>query len=126
MDAYKVDSLMDDFNDVISKIYKPAVAHNEAEKATQTAEIFDKIVPTFLAKIDERCASGEFLVGKNLTIADFYVGGLYTNFCANSSIAFAADQWAAVLEKHPNFKAYGERYVAATQKWQSERPAYPV
>ena len=108
---------MDDYNDVQGKIYKPFFNKDEAAKAALLAEIFDTIVPNFLAKIEERCGAGEFLVGNTLTCADFYIGGLYTNYCANPDITFAKDQWAAVLDKFPNFKAYGQRYVAATQKW---------
>ena len=123
MEAYKVDQLMDDFIDVIGKVYKP---HFAQDKESMYPEIFDKVVPSFLARIDERCAAGEFLVGKNLTCADFYIGGLYTNYLANDNISFAKEQFAACLEKFPNFKAYGERYVAATQKWQTDRPKYGV
>ena len=36
--------------------------------------------------------------GDNLTIADFAVGGLYTNYCNNPAMSFAKDKWAALLE----------------------------
>ena len=66
-----------------------------------------------MAKLEERCAAGEFLVGKSLTCADFYVGGLYTNHFANPEI-YEKEKWDELLTKYPNFKAYGERYTAAT------------
>ena len=113
---------MDDFNDVLGVVYKPFFAK---DKESLFDNIFEK-VSGFLERIDARCAAGNFLVGDNLTIADFYIGGLYTNYLANPEITFAQDRWAATLEKFPNFKAYGERYVAATQKWQTERPKYAV
>ena len=95
MEAFLVDQWMDDFKDVIAKVYKPAMNSDEASKAEQIAEIFDTIAPNFLAKLEERCAAGEFLVGKTLTIADFYVGGgFYTNYCANPSIGYCKDRWA--------------------------------
>ena len=91
MEAYKVDSLMDDYNDVQAKIYRPFFTKDEEAKAALIAEIFDTIVPNFLTKIEERCGAGEFLVGKTLTCADFYIGGLYTNYCANPDIPFAKE-----------------------------------
>ena len=82
---------MDDYNDVIIKLYKPGRHNDEVLKATQIAEIFDTVVPNFLEKIEERCGQGEFLVGKTLTCADFYIGGMYTNYVANDNITFAKD-----------------------------------
>ena len=58
----------------------------------------------------EPLCENDWLVGKFLTIADFWVGGLYTNFCNNPNISFAKDKWKDVLNKWPNFKAYGERF----------------
>ena len=91
MDAYKVDQLMDNYNDVIGTVYKPFFTEDEAVKATQIADIFGTIVPKFLDGIEERCGAGEFLVGNTLTIADFYVAGLYTNFCTNPDVPFAKE-----------------------------------
>ena len=91
----------------------------ENEREAMYPEIFDKVLPGFLTRIDPLCAKGQFLVGDKLTCADFWIGGLYTNFFNNADIGFAKDRWAAVLAKYPNFKAYGERFAAANQKWLS-------
>ena len=85
-------------------------------------EIFDNILPKFLTRIDSVCAKGQFLCGGELKCADFWIGGLYTNFFNNPDIGFAKDRWTALLAKFPNFKAYGERFSSANEKWLSSRP----
>ena len=114
--AFKVDSLMDTYSDCRAKLAGPFFARPAAHEA-MFKEIFETAIPKFLDKIDQRCSEGEFLVGNTLTIADFYIGGLYTNYLANPNGTFAMDKRAAILEKYPNFKAYGERYAEATKAW---------
>lgn len=45
-----------------------------------------------------------------MTIADFWVGNIYTNFINNPEVTFAKDKWPTVLEKYPHFKAYCEKF----------------
>ena len=90
-------------------------------------EIFEKLMPGFLSKIDPYCAQGKFILGgDNMTIADFALGGLYTNYLNNPSMSFAKDKWAALLDQFPNFAAYGERYVAANEAYLSKRAPAPI
>jgi len=48
-----------------------------------------------------------------LTIADFWIGGIYTNFINNKEITYAQDKWPTCLDNFPHFKAYGERFSQA-------------
>jgi hypothetical protein len=48
-----------------------------------------------------------------LTIADFWIGGIYTNFINYKEITYAKDKWPTCLDKYPHFKAYGERFSQA-------------
>ena len=123
--AYEADSLCDAYCDVIGKIYKPYFA-KEAERDAMYPDIFETIIPNFLKSIDHLCAKGEFLVGDSLTTADFWIGGLYTNFCANENVGFAKERWQAILEEFPNFKAYGERFAQANSTYLGSRPSYPI
>jgi hypothetical protein len=59
-------------------------------------------------------------------VADFFIGGLYTNYINNKNVGFAKDKWATCLEKYPNFKAYGERFTAANKKRLDSRKQYPI
>ena len=63
-----------------------------------------------------------FLCGDKLTIADFWIGGLYTNFMNHSAIGYGATEWAAAKLKYPAFSKYGERYLEANKAWYSSRP----
>ena len=89
-------------------------------------EIFDEILTKFLTTIDPLCAKGQFLVGAKLSPADFWIGGLYTNFFTNKDCSFGKDRWGALLAKFPNFKAYGERFAAANSAWLGSRPGAPI
>ena len=54
-------------------------------------KIFGKIIPNFLKTIDGRCADGQWMIGESMTTADFWIGGVYTNYCNNPNISFAKE-----------------------------------
>jgi glutathione S-transferase len=60
---------MDGYADVLPKIYGP-----HFDPSADTVELFSTVLPKYLDSIDGACAKGEFLVGANLTVADFAVG----------------------------------------------------
>ena len=68
----------------------------------------------------------DFLVGDKLTIADFWIGGLYTNYLANDLNTYAKDEFANLLSKHPVFEAYGKRYAEANKAFLESRAQYPI
>ena len=51
-----------------------------------------------------------------MTIADFWIGGIYTNFI-NEGMKFpktyGEDKWPSCLDKYPHYKAYGVRFSQA-------------
>ena len=53
--GYEVDALADTYLDVVSKIYKPFFEKDEAKKEELCKEIFEKILPTFMGGIEEKC-----------------------------------------------------------------------
>ena len=101
--AWECDALMDGYNDIIGKLYPPFFKKTEEEKEAMYPEIFDKILPKFLDIIEPICERNDFLCGDDLTIADFWIGGLFTNFMANDNVGFAKDKWTATLAKFPAF-----------------------
>ena len=63
--------------------------------------------------IEPNLDSGKkFLFGDRLTIADFWIGGLYVNWAKNPNIGFGKDEWAWFLKTYPKFNSYGERFAA--------------
>ena len=125
MEANCANEAMDSYNDVIGKIYKPHMTKDPVEKRAQIKEIFEVIMPNFLTAYDAQFAKGQFISGSTINIADFCVGGLYTNFVANEAITFGKKQFAALLVQFPNFKAYGERFAAGCKRV-NNRPSYFV
>lgn len=126
MEAYECDMLCDAYNDLLSKVYKPYFVKDEAKREQMYPDIFEKALPKFLNNIEPIVERNKWLVGDKMTVADFWIGGLYTNMLANDKVGFARDKFAEVLAKYPAFTAYGERFVAATQDYQDKRQSYPV
>ena len=96
-----------------------------AEQEQLINEFFDKILPKFTAVVEPIAAKGEWIAGPTLTMADFWIGGLYTNFINNPNITFAKDKWAGLKDTYPGFKAYGEKFTAEVQKRIDSRGQYP-
>ena len=112
--------MSDLYLDILPKIYTPFFKKTDEERKEMYPNIFDVILPNFLKQIEERCKDG-FLVGDSLSICDFWIGGLYTNFFANPNIGFGKEHWDACLAKFPAFKAYGERFAEVNKAWISTR-----
>ena len=107
--AYEIDRVIDDFNDILSLIYKPHFVKDQ-----DTGPIFEKILPNYLKVIEERCkaCTTKFLFGDKVTIADFAIGQLYTNYLNNDKISFEVEKWTAVRDQFPAFKKFGETFAA--------------
>ena len=88
--------LSDAFSDFLPHIVKIFFAQ-EAERPPLMQIFFTKTFPTFLKSIDQYCARGGFLVDNSLTTADFWIGGIYVNYCINPNVGFGKDQWSEVL-----------------------------
>ena len=85
-----------DWDDVISKLYQPLFAKDE-DKPAMYAEIFGTHVPPFLVKYEAHFANGGFVSGDELSFADFFIGGLYTNMF-NNPICFEPEQWKTLMD----------------------------
>ena len=123
--ALEVDYLLEGYEALLGVIYKPFFAKPEDREAMYP-NIFEKALPKLLGVVEPLCEKGQFLVGDKLTVADFWIGGLYTNFINNKSIGFAADKFAAALDNFPHFKAYGERFSEAVKGRLESRDAYAI
>ena len=108
--------LTDTYSDVLPKLYGPVFASDAAVKEASINEAFEKHLPAFLDKIEVLLRPTGFLVGDNLTTADFWIGGMYTNFFINP-LRYAPERWDATLAKYPNFAAYGQRFAEANSAW---------
>ena len=122
--AFECDMLLDMYADVVGKVYKPHFQKDEAKRDTMMPEIVEAV-----KKFLDRAAphfDGHYLVGDKLSIADFWIGGLYTNYLANPEITFGKEQFAEILAAYPAFESYGKRYADATSSYISSRAKYPI
>jgi len=115
--AYEVDYLLEGQDALLSVIYKPMFAKTNEEKEEMIKKIFDEALPKFLNVVEPLCAKGQWIVGEKLTIADFWIGGIYTNFINEKELPFAKDKWATCLDNFPHFKAYGEKFSEEMKVW---------
>ena len=112
--AFKSDQILEAFKGVIESVNGPMFEKNPEAKKEKLEIAFTKTVVAFLDSIQEDCKKGVFLTCDSLSVADFVVGAFYISVFANSSY-FASDKAAECLAKYPDFKAYGERFVAMNQ-----------
>lgn len=124
--AYEVDYLLEGFDTVQSIIYKPYFEKCELEKEQLIDKIFNQVLPKFLGVVEPLCEKGQWLVGNDLTIADFWIGGMYTNFINNINITYAQEKWSTCLDNFPHFKAYGERFTKTMKSHLELRNQYPI
>ena len=84
--------LCDDFNEkIINKITAVYFAR-EDQKDFKSKILFEEILPPYLQMLDDLCSKGnKYLLSNELTAADFFVGGLYTNYMANPNVGFGKE-----------------------------------
>ena len=123
--AFHIDQLIDRYQDVGTTIYKPQFMKEQADKDAAIKTLAEETIPKFLDEINEKCKDG-WLVGDKISLADFFVGGLYTNYLANEHITYGKDEWKSLLDKYPNFKGYGERYAAENAAWLASRGKHAI
>ena len=98
----------------------------EAQETAVNA-LFNTVLPKFLKICEDKLAKGRiYICGDKITIADFYIGGLYPNLFVNDKCPFGGERWAACLENYPNFKAYGERFAADNAARLTTRNSYGI
>ena len=89
-------------------------------------DCFEKGVPGLMAVLDPYLKDDGFLLGENLTVADFFYGGLYVNTFINENRTYGHDEYKKALEDYPKFAAYGERFKAKVETYLGLRPKYPL
>lgn len=100
-------------------------AKTNEEKEEMLKKIFEQALPKFLDVIEPLAAKanadGKWLCTDNLSIADFWIGNIYTNFINEKELTFGLDQFAKCLDNHPQFRAYGERFTDEMKVWMEYR-----
>ena len=122
--AAKVDMLIDSYSDIFNGIAGAMFASGD-DKSAKIKEVFEKTLPGFMKIVDPFLKETGFLVGNKLTIADFYIGGLYVSRANDPNIGFASEEWANFKTAYPKFTLYGERVAAANKAYLDGRPGRP-
>ena len=92
-------------------------------RAEQINKVFNQIVPSFLKQLDPYLRNGAFLLGKNISHVDFWVGMLYVNFFKKRGI-YEQDKWDALARQYPLWAQYGERFSEANKTYLKSRALY--
>ena len=67
-----------------------------------------------------------FLVSNELTPADFMIGSLYVDFLGNPNVPYYNAEFKALMKKHPNFCAYGDRFAEENKDHIASRAESPI
>ena len=111
------------YSKLLGATYPPVFAPPEAKPEKIEASFAEW--ESFLAEFDTLC-KGPWFCGDQINALDFAWGALYTQTFTNDLI-YEKDRWAALLEQHPNWRAYGERYIAQLPAdYLKNRPPIPV
>lgn len=98
------------FGNIITVVF----TKDEEEKVQKIEDCF-KNLEAFLTEHHESFAEG-WLVGDQLTAADFFMGSMYTNYFNNEGVNFGIDRFKELLGQFPNWQAYGQRFSTEIQE----------
>ena len=73
-------------------------------------KIFEETLPKMMKSLEAFLGDG-WLVGNKLSIADFYIGGYYTNIITHEPNACPKEVKDKFKMDYPKFTAYGERFA---------------
>ena len=81
--------------------------------------------PRFLESLKPYLTSpGRFLFGDKLCLADFIVGRMYTDYISRQDQPYYS-KWRALLNKYPEFEAFGNAFAAEMKPYLDKRPVRP-
>lgn len=121
------DWIADNYVDLFAKI-APAIFFEKDPVAKQKLcdDLFGNIMPNFFNAHKRYFTSpGKFLFGDTLTVADFLMGKLYTDYFNNPNCPHGED-WKKVLAGAPEFEAYGKRFSMEMAPYLAKRPKCPL
>ena len=125
--AFLVDSAIDGYKDVISKLYQLHFEQDMEKKKQGGADFLGKVLPGYFTVIEKRLtANGNngYFIGEKFTIADFYVGSFLTNFPYNEKFE-QNEHFREVVEKFPAVKKFADNYLAQLKEHLDKRPKLP-
>merc|ERR1739838_112058 len=121
--AYESDAIVqyleDRYKGIIWPGYPRLMYKDEAELEVYREKVFTEEFPKLMKNLDKWLQGDAFLLGKKLSVCDFFVGSFYLAMCVNPMCRYgvADGKWAKILEQYPKFRAYGERFRAENKKW---------
>jgi len=79
--------------------------------------------PRLMRSLEPWLKSDGFLLGEELSVADFFIGNFYWSVCANEKFGYGVKdgRWADALKKYPKFVAYAQRFYEANKKYMDTR-----
>lgn len=105
---------MEDLFNAVMKAMSPFSPYDEAKKKELAKDLEEKVIPLLLGELESRLQkkhNKDFIVGEMLTIADFYIMGLYTQFTTIPPCKMIIDKFQGI----PNLKAYLDKRLKSVQ-----------
>ena len=87
------------------------------------AKLFNELWPRFIESLIPylKKSAGRFLFVDKLTEADFMVGRMYTDYMCRQDLP-CHDKWRQLLDKYPDFEAYGKAFADELKPYLDKRP----
>ena len=126
-DAWRVDSLIDGFQDVQQVFAKIHFGGgDEEDKKKQFGEFIGNQFSKFLGIVEERLknnSSQEFLVGDKLTVVDLMMVSVYTGLFTNGDFKAL---FGPAFEKHATAEAYMKGLTKPFEEYLAKREPRPL
>ena len=119
---YECDMICDSFYELLKPLAEPVWDKEPMRRKGKIYKmIYEHLIP-FIKIIEFKLSDQHWLVTKKkMTIADFWVGGMYVNYIANPK-AYGRVEFGELLEKYPQLRAYGERFKYENHRYLEIRP----
>lgn len=107
----------------------PFFTQDEGAKPKMVEDLFNTYLPKVMKLVEHQLNNNggkQFLFGNKLSIADFWIGQIYTNYFNNPAVAYGADRWTEALKNYPTYEAYGKRFAKENEEFIKNRPPRPL
>ena len=99
MERWQVDSTIDAINDIFDFVAKCLFGGTDQSKKASLADLLQYRLPKFLKAMNKRLDGKRYMTGREITIADFALGGFFLQTVANEHSPHY-EQFLTELQKH--------------------------
>ena len=104
-----MDSTIDAVSDIYEAVAKCYFSGNDLDKSKSLEVLVWEKLPRFMTQMNRRLKNKRYIVGQEMTIADFALGGFFLQTVVNESSPHN-EYFLAELERHENCIAFVKHF----------------